>query len=388
MGKGDNKDRRQRFWRLLASGARRTLARRYNYTCEPITTEGPCLIISNHVTNSDPFLVGLAHANEPLTFVASEHIFRQGLTSKLITKLLDPIPRSKAASGAGTVKSCLRRIKDGEAVALFAEGDCTWDGLSAGIFPATGKLAKACGVPLVTFRIEGGYPTRPRWSKHSRRGKMRGGPVRVYGVEELKAMTPEEVTAAIDRDIFEDAWARLRGEPVRYIGKKKAEGLERGFYICPKCGGMRLSSKGDELRCADCGLVCTVLDNAEFAFEPPVGIKNAADWDILQRERMEGILKGELEEPEADEVECLFTNVGTDEKQKARLAVDIAKRRLRVTFGGYEQSFVFSDISDMSMVKTNRLLFTSGEGYYELKCKRGCLRRALNAWQAAKRLGL
>ena len=237
-------DKRHFFWRVLYRTAGARLRSRFNYTCEPVEADGPYLLISNHVTNNDPFFVGLSSPDRPLTYVASEHIFRLGAVSKLIAKLLDPIPRSKAASGAGTVKNVLRRLKDGEAVALFAEGDCTWNGMSAGVFPATGKLAKAAGVPLVTYRIDGGYLSRPRWSVNGRKGRMHGGPVHIYSVEELKQMSAEEVTAAIDSDIFVDEWENQAEEPIEFKGRGKAEGLERGYYFCPCCGSSRSASAG------------------------------------------------------------------------------------------------------------------------------------------------
>ena len=110
------------------------ICRKFNMTHEDLRIEGPVLLVPNHVNAWDPLLVATSLRHKHVYFVASEHIFRLGFISKLIVRLLDPIPRSKAASGAGTVKTCLRRIKAGESIALFAEGDCTWDGLSAKVF--------------------------------------------------------------------------------------------------------------------------------------------------------------------------------------------------------------------------------------------------------------
>ena len=388
-----SKDRRQFIWWVLHRTAGPYFRRRFNYACEPIEVEGPYLLVSNHVTNNDPFFVGLSAPGRPLTYVASEHIFRQGLVSSIIKKLLSPIPRSKAASGAGTVKSVLRRIKEGESVALFAEGDCTWSGLSSKVFPATGKLAKACGAPLVTYRIEGGYLSHPRWAKNGRKGRMHGGPVHVYTAEELKGMTAEEVTAAIDRDIYEDAWQRQAEEGPEFKGRGKAEGLERGFYICPCCGGMKLTSEGDMMTCANCATTVRVGDTGRLSYSfnpeiPPVGrhFADNAAWDAWQAYRMDGIAKGDFAEPEHASIPCLYTKVNDDKREKGR------KVLLTLSIKGHFMSIdgeelAFGDISDMSMVKTNRLLYTTAEGYYELKSGEGCLRMVLNAWQAAKRCG-
>ena len=378
-------DRRLRVWHLLGAYAKLFYVRGRNYSCAPIEAEAPYLLVSNHVTNFDPFLVGLASLEQPISFVASEHIFRLGFVSKLLKKLVDPIPRSKAASGAGTVKSCLRRLRAGEAVGLFAEGDCTWDGVSAPVFPATGKLAKAAGVPLVTFRIEGGHLTSPRWAKTKRKGFMYGAPVRVYSPEELKSMTPEEVTEAISRDIFEDAWEKQRNTPVRFSGKRLAEGLERAFFVCPECGALSsLSAKGDIIRCSACGLEARLN---EYGFLENCRFKTTREWDEWQKEALEKMLEtGEakdLSKPLCGKLTRLSEEEGERQKpERAELSLDLAGRALRINGAAVP----FGDISDMSMVKTNRLLFFKEDGYFEFKCKDGALRPYLNLWQAARRL--
>ena len=217
--------RRQKIWRLLYGLARPFLIRRFALTAEPCRVEGPCLIVANHVTNYDPLLLAMSFADTPIRFVASEHIFRHGLISRLLEKLVAPIPRRKGAAGADTVRSVLRAIKDGETVCIFAEGDASWDGLTHPVFPATGKLARMAGVPLVTYRLEGGYLSLPRWSKKLRRGKMRGVIVGVYPPETLKAMKGPEITALIAACIIEGE--RLDGR------KCNISALDLGAIITP-----------------------------------------------------------------------------------------------------------------------------------------------------------
>ena len=92
-------------------------------------------------------------------------------------------------------------------------------------------MVKASGATLVTYRLEGAYLSKPRWAKSVRRGRVHGHPVNVYPPELLKTMSAAEVNAAIERDIFEDAWERQRAWQQDYRGKKLAEGLERAMYL-------------------------------------------------------------------------------------------------------------------------------------------------------------
>lgn len=361
----------------------RFIIRKYNYTCDAIPDNAPSIIISNHVTNMDPFFVGLAIKNGPPAYVASEHLMRLGPVSKLINALFEPIARPKAASGAKTVKLILRRLQDGDSVVLFAEGDCTWDGLSHGIFPSTGKLIKSSGANLVTFRIEGGYLSQPRWAKKLRPMRMHGTPVGFYTPEELDGMTPEEVTALVDRDIFEDAWARQREQNLEIRSDRRAEGLENALVMCPKCGGIgTLTSRDNTVFCRKCGMNAFVEKNGFFGSPSP--FETVAEWEAWQRAELRRLMDAG-EAPDAGEpIPCTLRRVSHEEgRQKPRkvlLGVDTAARALMLD----GEPLPFDRILRASMVKTERLLFTAVDGYYELRSKTGALRRVLLIFKAAK----
>ena len=363
--------RRSRFWRLLHLAVGPFVQRRFNYSFDPIDLDPPFLLISSHVTNNDPFFVGLAYKKAPPSFVASEHIFRQGLLSKLLVRYLAPIARPKADSGVGTVRGVLKRLREGDTVALFAEGDCTWDGVSGKIFPATGKLAKTAGVPLVTYRLEGGYLTFPRWAKKPRRGKMHGRLVHVYTKEELKSMTSDAVEDAINRDIYYNTWEEQRKAPVPFRSKAPAEGLERALFLCPECGDADcMASHGGSLYCKTCGAGWTV-DGYGFLKGPR--FRTIKEFDEWQRRAIAGIRGSGL-----------FRFDGTltdlDNKAKERVGVSLDADGRALVLNG--KPIPLSEINDMAMVKTNRLLFVKGDGYYEIKTKRGILRPYLLAWRA------
>ncbi len=46
-----------------------------------------------------------------------------------------------------------------------------------------------------------------------------------------------------------------------------------------------------------------------------------------------------------------------------------------------DRQILFSDISDMSMVQTTRLLFTTEQGYFEIHSKQAVLRPYVLVWQ-------
>lgn len=362
----------------------RFITKKYNCSCQSAGEDIPRLIVSNHVTNTDPFFIGLMLKDcSPPAFVASEHLLRLGLVSKLIGWMVEIIPRSKAASGAGTVKACLRALRGGRTVVLFAEGDCTWDGITHPVFPATGKLAKAANVPLMTCRIEGGYLSHPRWAAKTRPMKVYGRIVREYSPSELKAMSAEEVAAAIDADVFEDAWARQRSEPAAIPGGARAEGLEKALVVCPKCGGLgTMSSKDNTVFCRECGMNAFV---GEYGFfEKGARFETVADWERWQRERLSELVgKGGAKAAPALYGKLARLHEGGKRQgrpKKAELKLEPGLDGMRAG----DLRLRFDEIEDMSMVKTERLLFFCDGGYYEFKCKNGPLRLPLLVWQAQR----
>ncbi len=370
--------RRRRIWTLLYFLIHGFLKRRFCFEAERCPVEGPCLIISNHVTTWDPLLLASSFPKTPIRFVASEHIFRHGLVSRLLEWLVAPIPRKKAASGADTVMSCLRALKAGDSVCIFAEGDASWDGLSHPVFPATGKLARMAGVTLVTYRLEGGYLTLPRWSKKLRKGKMNGRIAGVYSPEELKKMKGPEITALIDRDIFEDAWARQRREHIQFRADARAEGIERGFFLCPQCGKIGgVKGVGNRVRCA-CGL--DLHYNEEGFFEPAAPVADAAEWESLQSGKLRELLQTAEGEFFSDEGASLC-EIGSAHHESRLGSGKLSMERDALVCAG--KRFPLAGIGSMAMVKANILLFSMEDHYYEIRTEQVCsLRKYLMAWQA------
>ncbi len=252
---------------------------------------GPFLLLCNHLTDQDPILVGSAFRPQ-MYFVASEHIMRQGFVSKLLEFIFNPITRQKGGNAASTVKGIIRTLRAGCNVALFPEGNRTWDGITGPIPPATAKMARSSGAYLVTYRMKGGYFTSPRWGGSGiRKGRMTGSVVGVYSPEQLKAMSTDEVYDVICRDLYEDAWETQKAEPVSYRGRDPAEHLETFLFACPECGALHmLKSRGDRIKCAKCGASSRYLDTG--LLEGDFRFKTILEWSRWQDDLLDSVIAG------------------------------------------------------------------------------------------------
>ena len=336
----DDYTRHQKIWRRLYALTHRWICRKFHLTHEDLHVDGPVLLIPNHVNAWDPLLVAMCLRDKQVYYVASEHIFRWGLAARLLERLVAPIPRRKASLGTDTVKACLRHLREGHSVCIFAEGE-------------------QC------------------WAKSVRRGQVHVAPVRIYPPELLKSMTAAEVNDAINRDIFEDAWQRQRESPVAYRGKRPAEGLERALYLCPGCGRIgALRTKKDRVFCS-CGFSARYPATGFFA--PPQPFETIADWESWQREKLLA-----LDFPHDalffSDPDIRLTRIAAGHREEVLGEGELLQYADRLRCAG--RDFLRDEISSMAVVQTHLLLLSYRGEYYELRSERGAnLRKYCELWK-------
>ena len=359
-----------RFCKAALGGALRNI---YGFHPEKANIgKGPFLITANHNGELDPALLALSFS-EHMYFVSSEHVFRKGFLSWLLVYLFAPIARVKGMTDATAALNIIRAIKRNTNVCLFAEGNRSYNGVTGPIFPATGKLAKATGASLVTYRFEGGYLTTPRWSRTTRRGNMRGYVVNVYSPEQLKAMSPEEVNERIREDIMEDAFERQLTKPYRYKGKDLAKGLENALYFCPKCGKTgTLHSHGDVFSCT-CGLRVRFTETGFFEKvepgDPELPFTTIRDWDHWQDQRVvEYAASLQADEIAYSDEGVNLIAVGAKHKDSVLETARLSLSKSALTVG--DHSFPISSIHSLAMIGVYKIVFSVEGASYELRaCK-------------------
>lgn len=219
----------------------------------------PYLILYNHQTAFDQFFVGAAF-RDPIYYLASEDLFSNGWVSSLIKYLVEPIPIKKQTTDVKAIMNCIRVAREGGSIAIAPEGNRTYSGETVYMSPTIAPLARKMGMPILLFRIEGGYGVQPRWSDVTRRGEMSAYVSRVIEPEEYKDMTDDELFALIRDGLYQNE-AKADKE---YLHRKSAEYIERAIYTCPDCGLTTLESHGDLVECKRCGKKVRYLPTKEL----------------------------------------------------------------------------------------------------------------------------
>ncbi|MBE7077842.1 MAG: hypothetical protein E7377_03960 [Clostridiales bacterium] len=216
-------------------------------------------ILFNHQTGIDQFIVGCSFKG-PLYYVASEDIFSNGFISRLLQWAVAPIPIKKQATDSRAVLNCLRVRKEGGSIAVAPEGNRTYSGKTEYIKPAIVALCRALKLPLLLYRIEGGYGVQPRWSDVVRKGKMRAYVAKVVEVEEYQKLSDDELFALIAETLYVNEGVA----DAEFKSKRLAEYIERAIYVCPDCGLAKFESDKDLVTCTKCGRTVRYLPTKEL----------------------------------------------------------------------------------------------------------------------------
>lgn len=238
------------------------------------------LILLNHQTPFDQFFVGM-YCAKPVYYMATEDIFSNGWVSKLIKWLVAPIPIKKQTTDIKAVMNCIKVAREGGNICIAPEGNRTYSGKTEYMNPAIAPMAKKLGLPIVLFRIEGGYGKEPRWSDVVRRGKLEVTISRIISPEEAKTMTNDELAKVIEEGLYVNEACVDR----EFHHRNLAQYLERAIYVCPECGLSSFESHGDLLACKKCGRQTRYLPTKELqgvGFDSPFRFVN--DWYEYQKD--------------------------------------------------------------------------------------------------------
>ena len=342
-----------------------------NYSYDYRKIEGrPVLILSNHNSDFDPLLMVITMKRH-FKFVASANIM-SGPIGKVIKFLVGPIPREKGAGADSTVKLIIDNLDAGIDVAMFPEGNKSWDGSTNFISKRTAEIFKQTKCGLVTFRFDGGYLRSPRWSKYSRRGKLHGAIVNEYSYEQLKDLSVDEIYDIIVKDMQADAFQYQDQHYLKYRGKALAEGIENLAYLCPVCHSFdSIHAHGDEFGC-DCGMKAVYDEYGYLKGEQIKDYDNTVKWNAFQKGWLiehKNELKKKTKKPFSRDEGLHMYQIVSNERVLLRdnLKSEIYGDRFCISDGnGFGMTFNWKDIGKIGMFRNNALYLTYGDERYEL----------------------
>lgn len=144
------------LWRLIGGSIRIE-------GIENIPASGPVLIVSNHQSVLDPILTQ-AVIRRPVHAMAKSTQFTVPIIGRLMRHLcVFPVRRYQVDPQA--TRHALRLLDAGQAVAIYIEGERSWNRELQEPRPGTARLAMRTAAPVVLCAIDGSYDAWPRWAR-------------------------------------------------------------------------------------------------------------------------------------------------------------------------------------------------------------------------------
>jgi 1-acyl-sn-glycerol-3-phosphate acyltransferase len=204
---------------LAATGGLRVSGR------ENIPATGGALLISNHLSHLDVFVLGIP-VRRPLNYVARSTLFLPVLG--VLIRSVGGFPIQREGMGASGLKETLRRIRNGGIVVLFPEGTRSRDGALGPIKPGIAVLATRARVPIVPAGVAGTFEAWPR-----RRPFPWPHPIRVHFGP---AITPAELTGLAPEAVVSLIRTRLLAAQQiarRELSRDLGHGPDPGYSTAP-----------------------------------------------------------------------------------------------------------------------------------------------------------
>jgi len=186
---------------LFAGSAFRTLFGMRVIGAENLITEGPVLIASNHQSFLDPPLIGNLYKTE-MVFLARKTLFVS--YCKWLYPRLNAIPVDQDRPDMTSLKTIIRKLKEGHRVLVFPEGARTLDGEIGEAAPGIGLIAVKSGAVIQPVRISGAREALPRGSARVRFARI------TVSVAPAIRLTAEDMKGE-SKEVYERITARIMG---------------------------------------------------------------------------------------------------------------------------------------------------------------------------------
>ena len=167
---------------------------------EHLVTEGAVLVAANHQSFLDPPLISTLYESE-MWFLARKTLFTRA--SRWLYTRWNAIPVDQDHPDMASLKTIIRKLKNGQRVLVFPEGARTEDGLLGAAAPGIGLIAVKSGAVIQPVRIFGAREAWPRGARRIRFARL------TVHIGPAIRLTPAELQAARGKDDYERIAKRI-----------------------------------------------------------------------------------------------------------------------------------------------------------------------------------
>lgn len=163
--------------RLLIYGALRGFCGLRLYGREHIPERGPAMLLANHESYIDPYIVTFM-TWRPVVYVAKEELF-SGIGGYFFPRM-NVLPVKRGAADLSMFRNAAKVLASGQLMGMFPEGTRSEDGRLKSFHSGALSIPLKATVPIVPIGVAGTYEVMPRSGglRFGKVGAMAGPPLR------------------------------------------------------------------------------------------------------------------------------------------------------------------------------------------------------------------
>ena len=93
----------------------------HGYENEPDESEGPYIVICNHISNADPVFISAGKLKQQPHYMAKKELFKVPLVN-LLVKGLGAYPVDRSGADVSAIKYTIKMLKEGKCIGIFPQG--------------------------------------------------------------------------------------------------------------------------------------------------------------------------------------------------------------------------------------------------------------------------
>lgn len=163
-----------------------------------VPVKGAYLLVSNHISNLDPPILGISTPRR-LHFMAKIELFKNPLVGWWLRQLW-AFPIKRGSGDYGALKVALQLLKDGFPVLLFPEGTRRLDDRPLPAQAGAGFIALKSAVPIVPVYIKGSECVMPPGAKFFKRSLVSVSYGKAFDVQDCP--DPQSAADKILKEIY------------------------------------------------------------------------------------------------------------------------------------------------------------------------------------------
>jgi 1-acyl-sn-glycerol-3-phosphate acyltransferase len=184
----------------------RTYIRLHAEGLENVPDEGACVIITNHISGLDPFVIGIP-MNRTLYCLAKVELYQNAMLTWILNSL-GFIPLERDSTDTSAMRIVLRLLRNGEAIGISPEGTRSTTGDMLPFTDGATKLALHAQVPIMPVAVYGTRELMPPGTYGFKPGKVYIKVGKLFDLSDSygKPMTPallKENTAILEAKVSE-----------------------------------------------------------------------------------------------------------------------------------------------------------------------------------------